>query len=271
MSAVLLHGRAGRCSSAASSRSVSALIVYRGNTDVEDVALNVAGSWRSWSPSSRPWWTRPAPRAMCRRRAELTRAVNNNVTALLVTGGVVMVLLWLVPCAGGAVEPASGTLALWPLLRVDDRPGRASRSCRRGVDELGPGPWALDRGDRAVRHDRHRRADQCRRAGPHLAGQPAEEGLGQPVPVDRDRDAGVVRGDRGRAPRVVVVHAVVLLARGGAARSSSRSSGWSQTGRGCGIGSSATRPSAPALPPPCGFDGQRRGFRRRPRTRIRGG
>ena len=91
------------------------LIVYRGNTDVEDVALNVAGFLAIVVALVPTVVDQTCTASNVPSPTELTRAVNNNVTALLVTGGVVMVLLW---WFRARVEPSSrvGTLALWPLL-----------------------------------------------------------------------------------------------------------------------------------------------------------
>lgn len=91
------------------------LIVYRGNTDVEDVALNISGFLAIVVALVPTVVDSTCTASNVPSADELTRAVNNNLTALLVTGGVVMALLW---WFRSRVEAASrvGTLALWPLL-----------------------------------------------------------------------------------------------------------------------------------------------------------
>ena len=91
------------------------LIVYRGNTDVEDVALNIAGFLAIVVALVPTVVDETCTASNVPSPTELTRAVNNNVTALIVTGGVVMVLLWWFR-SRVAASSRVGTLALWPLL-----------------------------------------------------------------------------------------------------------------------------------------------------------
>ena len=91
------------------------LIVYRGNTDAEDVALNISGFLAIVVALVPTVVDETCAASNVPSPAELTHAVRNNVTALLVTGVVVMALLW---WFRAKVDPSSrvGTLALWPLL-----------------------------------------------------------------------------------------------------------------------------------------------------------
>jgi hypothetical protein len=91
------------------------LIVYRGNTDAEDVALNVSGFLAIVVALVPTVVDQSCTASNVPSAEELTRAVNNNVTALIITGGVVMALLW---WFRSRIHPSLrvGTLALWPLL-----------------------------------------------------------------------------------------------------------------------------------------------------------
>ena len=91
------------------------MIVYQGNTDAEDIALNVSGFLAfvvAFVPTTVDTTCRasnvPLPE-------ELAAAVRNNVTALLVGGGVVVATAWLIRRLSPST-PTKGPLAKWPLV-----------------------------------------------------------------------------------------------------------------------------------------------------------
>ena len=91
------------------------MVVYQGNTDAEDIALNVSGFLAAvvaFVPTTVDSTCRasnvPSPE-------ELEAAVRNNVTALLVGGGLVLASSWLVRRLSQNT-PTRGPLAKWPLI-----------------------------------------------------------------------------------------------------------------------------------------------------------
>lgn len=90
------------------------LIVYRGNTDPEDVTLNVSG-FLAFVVAFVPTTVDTTCRASnVPSREELAAAVQNNVAAVLVGGAATVVIAWLV--RRGTVAPRRGPLATGTLI-----------------------------------------------------------------------------------------------------------------------------------------------------------
>lgn len=91
------------------------LVVYRGNTDAEDVALNASGLLAFVVAFVPTQVDDTCPASNVPSPAELDTAVTNNVWALFVAGVVLVGVSWFLR-ARTAPDERGGSLSLWPLV-----------------------------------------------------------------------------------------------------------------------------------------------------------
>ncbi len=91
------------------------LVVYRGNTDAEDVALNASGLLAFVVAFVPTQVDDTCPASNVPSPAELDAAVTNNVWSLLVAGAALTAVSWFLR-ARTAPDERGGSLSLWPLV-----------------------------------------------------------------------------------------------------------------------------------------------------------
>lgn len=90
------------------------LVVYRGNTDTEDIALNASGLLAFVVAFVPTQVDDTCPASNVPTPAELDAAVSNNVWALLVAGVALTAVSWLLRVRT-APDERGGSLSVWPL------------------------------------------------------------------------------------------------------------------------------------------------------------
>jgi len=91
------------------------LVVYRGNTDAEDVALNASGLLAFVVAFVPTQVDDTCPASNVPTPAELDAAVNNNVWALIVGGAALTAVSWFLRVRT-APDERGGSLSVWPLV-----------------------------------------------------------------------------------------------------------------------------------------------------------